>query len=191
MPNKACCPYANFFNTHLKMQLPEFIGSLETENQIQLAIEMIEIGLPVWENYNSGNPIEYTDSVVGMHHKIDSCLIEKAISLLKKMSSEQNGFAAKGVDKLKLESLRKDVNELIVAIADGDVELPLQVQLIVYATSNLIDCVLGKAYDSSNKNLAYISIEQSIDAIARSKILNSDKINEILERAKKASGNSV
>ena len=72
------------------MTLSEFVNNLDKKNQIELGIELIEIGLPIWKNYNAKNRIEYTDSVVGMYHKIDNELIEKSIKLLKKVNGKNN-----------------------------------------------------------------------------------------------------
>jgi hypothetical protein len=166
------------------MSLPELINSFKKKNQIELAIEFIEIGLPIWENYNSENRIEYTDSVVGMYHKINKNLIEKSIKLLKK-TNRQNNFLTDKINALKIKSLHDEIREPVVAREDDDFEIPIEVELILYSTSNLIEYVMGKTHGSLNENLAYISINQSIDAITKSKIKTFDQINEILNYAKR------
>ena len=60
-----------------------------------------------------------------------------------------------------------------------------EVELILYSTSNLIDYVIGKKTNSSNENLAYVSINQSIDAITQSGILNFDEIKTIIDNKKR------
>ncbi|GAA3629259.1 hypothetical protein [Flavivirga jejuensis] len=165
------------------MQLPELINSFEKENQIELAIELIEIGLPIWDNYNSENRIEYTDSVVGMYHKIDKNLINKSIKLLKKING-RNNFLSDKINGAKIEPLHNEIREPVVAREDDDFEIPTEVELILYSTSNLIEYVMGKTHNSLNENLAYISINQSIDAITKSGILDFDEIRNILESKK-------
>lgn len=165
------------------MSLTELVNSLEKKTQIELAIELIEIGLPIWENYNSENRIEYTDSVVGMYHKVNKNLVEKSIKLLKKINS-QNNFLTNKINALKIKSLHNEIREPVVAREDDDFEIPIEVELILYSTSNLIEYVMGKTHSSLNENLAYISINQSIDAITKSKIKTFDQINEILKLAK-------
>ncbi|MGB1269692.1 MAG: hypothetical protein ACPG45_08120 [Flavobacteriaceae bacterium] len=165
------------------MPLTEIVNSLEKKTQIDLAIELIEIGLPIWESYNSENRIEYTDSVVGMYHKVNKNLIEKSIKLLKKIN-RQNNFLTNKINAFKIKSLHDEIREPVVAREDDDFEIPEEVELILYSTSNLIEYAMGKTHNSLNENLAYISINQSIDAITKSKIKTFDQINEILNLAK-------
>ena len=165
------------------MPLSELIDSFKKKNQIELAIELIEIGLPIWENYNSENRIEYTDSVVGMYHKINKNLIEKSIKLLKKING-QNNFLTDKINGLKIKSLHDEIREPVVAREDDDFEIPTEVELILYSTSNLIEYIMGKSHSSLNENLAYISINQSIDAITKSGILSFDEIRNIIENKK-------
>ena len=165
------------------MPLSELINSFEKKDRIEIAIELIEIGLPIWKNYNLQNRIEYTDSVVGMYHKINKNLIEKSIKLLKNIN-RQNNFMADKINELKIKSLHDEIREPVVAREDDDYEIPIEVELILYSTSNLIQYVMGKSYSWLNENLAYISINQSIDAITKSGILNSDEIRNIIENKK-------
>ena len=165
------------------MTLSEFVNSLEKKNQIELGIELIEIGLPIWENYNAKNRIEYTDSVVGMYHKIDKELIEKSIKLLKKVNGKNN-FLTEKINGIKIKSLYDEIREPVVAREDDDYEIPKEVELILYSTSNLIDFVMGRKTNSSNENLAYVSINQSIDAITQSGLLNFDEIKTIIGNKK-------
>ncbi len=165
------------------MPLTELVNSLPKKSQIELAIELIEIGLPIWERYNSENPIEYNDSVVGMHHKIDKNLIAKSIKLLKKING-RNNFLTDKINGIKIKSLHDEIREPVVARKDDDFEIPSEVELILYSTSNLIEYAMGKTYSLLNENLAYVSINQSIDAITKSKILTFDEIKNILENKK-------
>lgn len=169
------------------MTLSEFVNSLDKKNQIELGIELIEIGLPIWKNYNAKNGIEYTDSVVGMYHKIDKGLIEKSVKLLKKVNGKNN-FLTDKINGIKIKALYYEIREPVVAREDDDFEIPKEVELILYSTSNLIDYVMGRKTNSSNENLAYVSINQSIDAITQSGILNFDEIRTILDN-KKTCGN--
>jgi hypothetical protein len=172
------------------MPLTDLIISLERKIQIELAIEFIEIGLPIWANYNSEKRIEYTDSVVGVYHKIDKHLIEKSIKILKKING-RNNFVTDKINRIKIKSIYNEIREPVVAREDDDFDIPRNVELILFSTANLIEYVMGKNESLRSENLAYISINQSIDAISESGILNSDEINKILERAKKTCGNNV
>lgn len=170
------------------MTLSEFINSLNRKNQIELGIELIEIGLPIWEKYNVKNRIEYTDSVVGMYHKIDKELIEKSIRILKKTNGKNNILTDK-INRIRMKTLYDEIREPVVAREDDDFEIPKEVELILFSTSNLIDYVMGRKTNSLNENLAYISINQSIDAITQSGILNFDEIRMILDNKKTCANN--
>jgi len=66
------------------------INNLNRKTQIEIAIELIEVGLSILTKYNSENLIKYSDSIVGAYHKIDKYLIEKSIRLLKKVNGRNN-----------------------------------------------------------------------------------------------------
>jgi len=172
------------------MTLIDLVNSLEKKIQIGLAIELIEIGLPIWEDYNSENQIEYTDSVVGVYHKIDKELIRISIKLLSKIN-KPNNILTKKINGIKLKTLYDEIREPVVAKQDDDFEIPLEVELILYSTSNLIEYVHGKEKSAFSENLAYVSINQSIEAITRKGILETDEIKEILLHAKNAYVNNV
>lgn len=163
------------------MSISDFVNTLERKNQIELAIELIEIGLPVWENYNTKNQIEYTDSVVGMYHKIDKKLIHKSIRLLKRIN-KKNTFLMDKIYGIKFKNLKKEIREPIVARQDNDFELPETVELILFSTSNLIDYATGIKVNHANENLASVSINQSIEAIIKCGILDYDEIKRVLNK---------
>ena len=164
------------------MTLIEIVNNLENKNQIKLAIELIEIGLPIWVNYTEKTQIEYTDSVVGMYHKIDNGLIERSIKLLKKGNGRKISITNK-IYEFKIKSLHNEIREVVVAREDNDFEIPPEVELILYSTSNLIEYAIGKVNNSLKGNLVYISINQSIDAITQSGILTFSEIDKIIIRA--------
>jgi len=165
------------------MALKDFVNGLDENSQIELAIELIEIGLPIWENYNLENPIEYKDSVVGMNHKINKNLIKKSIKILKNIN-RHNNFIVKKINEFKIINIQNEIREPVVARQDDDFEIPIEVELILFSTSNLINYVKGDRYNIQSENLVYVSINQSIDAIIKSGILTDEGVNKILMKVK-------
>ena len=70
------------------MTLEKRIEKLPEKRQLKLAIKFLEIGLPIWTEFAKNNRLEYADTVVGMHHKIDYKIAEKVIELAKKAIGE-------------------------------------------------------------------------------------------------------
>ena len=167
------------------MDLPEFIDSLNEKNQIKLATELIEIGVPTWDKYVSKTPIEYTDSAVGMEHKIDNKLISKVLKLAIKINDRPK-IISKLIYRNRLQKLYNEIREPIVALQDDDFEIPLKVELILLSAYNLIEFLNGKKISFTKENVIYISINQSIDSITQSGILNFDDTREIMNKYKNA-----
>lgn len=65
------------------------------------------------------------------------------------------------------------------ALQDNDWKLPEPVELTFYAAYNLLEQINGEKSTPDN-DLVYISINQSIDAILQSKIMNIEEVNEML-----------
>ncbi len=77
-----------------------------------------------------------------------------------------------------------EITEPIVALQDGDFEIPLNVELILLSAFNLNEYLNGKKKRCLKENTVYISINQSIDSITKSGNLNFDEINKILSKYK-------
>ncbi len=158
------------------MIFKELYENLEINAQISLATDLIEIGLPIWEDYFKENPIEYQDSVVGMQHKIDNNLIIRSIFFSRKLNNKNN-FLVQFITKLNVRSLYKEIREPVVARQDDDFEVPYGVELILYSTYNLIDYILGNNHTLNEKNKLLISINQSISAITKSGIMDDEQLS--------------
>jgi hypothetical protein len=163
------------------MSISNLINNLPKSQQVELAIELIEIGIPIWNNYFLINKIEYFDSVVGLYHSIDKNLIQKSIDLSKKLKKKDNVLNRK-IIKIKLNLLEKEIREPVVAREDFDFEIPKNVELILFSTSNLINLLNGNESNYNGKSKAYTSINQSIDAIVLSKLKTTEEIRKILDK---------
>ena len=172
------------------MTLSEFVHSLEEKNQVKLATDLIEIGLPIWNEYLSQNKIEYNDSVVGMYHKVNKGLLKKAVGIFKN-NLKNNGFVFKKTNKIRLKLLLKEYSEPRVALIDEDFGLPKNVELIFLAGYYLTEFLTGRKQSSWDGNNTYVSINYSIDSITDSGIKTESEIKNILNEYKKTQGNNV
>lgn len=167
-----------------EINLPDLVYKLEEKHQIQLAIDLIEIGQPIWNEYTLKNNIAYTDSVVGMHHSVSKGLIKRAIKLFKGYL-KNNGAFLKKINKIQLKLLFKEYLEPRVALIDDDLELPKNVGAIFLAGYYLTEFfVEGKAPISFETNI-YTAIEYATDAIITSGIKTESEIKNILNTYEK------
>jgi hypothetical protein len=101
---------------------------------VQLALCRHALG--VWEAYlQRYGPVEYVDSVVGLHHCVDSALPRDALASVV--------AGAEGAD------VARRYLEPIAALQDDDLELPGHIELAYYAIYNLFrSAVEGAAIDA-------------------------------------------
>ena len=158
------------------MTFEKIIENLPEKRQIGLAITFLEIGLPIWTKFAKNNRLEYTDTVVGMHHKIDYRIVEKTIELAEKIIDKKHTFK-----KHKFSILQEEYLEPITALQDLDWEIPEEPKSILYSAYNLLEKLAGKEKTVFNELTIYVSINQSIDAIQRKNIISTDKIKTILK----------
>lgn len=164
------------------MTLEKRIEQLPENKQIELAIKFLEIGLPIWTEFAKNNGLEYSDTVVGMHHKIDDKIVEKAIELAKRTIDKKNTLL-NAFKKHRISILQEEYLEPLTALQDLDWEIPEEPKLIFYSTHNLLEKLAGKEKTVFNELTIYVSINQSIDAIQRKDIISTDEIKKILKNA--------
>jgi hypothetical protein len=161
------------------MTLQQYTDSLPKKKQIELALRLVRLALPIWEKYSNENDLSYRDSVVGMNHRVDQKLLQDCtnrveeylqFSMFKKIMS----------GKTRLQALRKQFDDPIIALQDADWELPDEVLKTFYSVYNLIDTVVGEEKTTFADSTISVSINQAADAIETSKSLTSDQINAIL-----------
>ncbi len=62
------------------MTLEQLCESLSEQKQLKLAIDLINISLPAWEEYTKSNTLTYRDTVVGLTHTVDKDLLHDTIN---------------------------------------------------------------------------------------------------------------
>lgn len=161
------------------MTLQQFTASLTKENQINLAIKLCKLALPIWDNYANNNKLGYRDTVVGLQHSVDRKLPINTINAVEAYL-KQNAIKKVFIGKTKLQKLSKEFDDPIVALQDLDWELPYEVYTFFYSVHNLLETLLGKELSVFGESVIYVSINQAIDALETSKTLTIDQINDIL-----------
>lgn len=165
------------------MTLQEFCDTLPKDKQIELAIQLISLSLPIWDKFAENNTLSYRDTVVGLTHTIPQQLLADTINEVQNYLSTPRllrGFKS----KRKLLKLYSYFDEPIVALQDTDWELPTIVERTFYSVYNLLGSIVDKDITAFNERTIYVAINQSIDAIQTAGILSESQIKETLEQAK-------
>ena len=165
------------------MGLQERIENLPEEKQIELSIKLLEIGLPIWTEFAQNNKLEYTDTVVGMHHRIDENIVDKAISFAKVQFENKEGVLKSFLRHRATKFIEQEFWEPITALQDLDWEIPEPPKLVFYSAYNLIEKLAGKENSVLGELIIYVSINQSIDAIQRKGIISNEEVREIVKNA--------
>lgn len=156
------------------MTLQDYIGSIPTERQFDLAIRFARLALPVWTMYAAREELTYRDSVVGLKHSVEKELLEHTIDAV------EHYFATLKSDQEKLLSYSGDFTDPIVALQDGDWELPYGVEKVFYSVHNLLEAALGHGKTVFDEATIYVSINQSVDGLIHEKVMVEEEIRRIL-----------
>ncbi len=165
------------------MGLKELVNSLSERKQFELAIQLINIGLPIWDRYSEKNVLEYKDTVVGLHHKVNPKLLWNTLTMVLDFLN-QNTLTQFIKGKDRLFTIRERFDDPKVALQDLDWVLPREVEAIFYSVLNLLDTCIGDKTTVFGEVTLYVSISQAIEGIEISNILSFDEINAILKAFK-------
>jgi hypothetical protein len=157
------------------MALKEFISTLDEQKQYEIALTLAEKALPVWDNYTKENKPEYTDSVVGLQHKLGKDILSMALGTIRQEIS------IPGSKSKEVKDLWQEFSDPIIALQDSDWELPYAVEHIFYAVYNLLGKVNGADASAFDEPIIYIAINQAIDAIETAKLMTEEEINILLK----------
>lgn len=160
------------------MTLKEFISTLDESSQYDLALTLTDKTLSIWDDYAKTNKLEYVDTVVGMHHKVEKDILSRTLSTIKLELLNPKS------QRKKINQLREEFSDPIVAMQDLDWELPPLVELTFYATRNLLDKINGEEVTVFDEPQIYVVINQAIDALSQSEIMSDIEIKELLKRYK-------
>jgi hypothetical protein len=158
------------------MALNEYMAKLTDKVRYEVVIELLTLSLPIWEKYvDKVKVLEYTDTVVGMHHKVDHKIIEESIELSKSKLTQS-------LDSKRLKKIQDDFSDPVVALQDLDWELPYCEESIFYAAYNLIEKLSGKEKSTFDDELLYLVSNQTIDALTKAELYSFDEIKNTLKK---------
>ena len=154
---------------------------LPADRQLTIAIHFCRLGLPIWDDFASdADARAYHDGVVGMHHVISDTLLARALATAEAALNHADDCAtAAGTEAIR--SVEHEFIEPIVALQDGDWELPDAVTLIFYAHSNLIEHLSGRKVLLGGESALYVSVNQAIDALETSGRMTMEQIRAELK----------
>ena len=161
------------------MTLEEHIGNLPKNKRCDIAVRLTRLALPIWDKYAEKNELTYRDTVVGLQHSVNRALLKNTIDAVEKYIS--TNFIGKALIKnTALLSLSRQFSDPIVALQDLDWKLPYEVERTFYSVYNLLDSTLGKEKTAFYEKTIYVTINQAIDALSSSNLMNEKEIREIL-----------
>jgi hypothetical protein len=135
------------------MDLKEYCTSLAKDKRLELALRLCDKAHPIWENYYITGNLSYRDTTVGELHKVEKNLLNDAL-----------------IEKFL---------EPITAIQDDDWILPYPVERTFYAIYNLIKG-FKQEENEFGELLHYLSVNQAVDAIWKSKLMSVDEIKNCI-----------
>jgi hypothetical protein len=159
------------------MTLEEYCNSISEASRLELAIELCEKALPIWNEFAQDKKrLEYQDSVVGLYHKVRPELLNDSINFCKNPYTGK--FLGFFTSKPSLKSLLNEFSEPVVAMQDFDWELPHKVESTFYAVYNLLKGLKEKT--TFDRNNHYISISQAVEALQEGEVLDENEIRKII-----------
>ena len=161
------------------MTLEEHISNLPKDKRFDMAIRLTRLTLQIWDNYADKNELTYRDKVVGLQHSVDRALLKNTINEVERyvLTNRINKVIIENFDLL---TLSRQFRDPMVALQDLDWELPNEVESTFYAVHNLLDTAIGKEKTVFNEKTIYVTINQAIDALSSSNLMNEKEIREIL-----------
>ena len=115
-----------------------------------------------------------------MHHEISATLPRRALELGRAVLASPD-YCQSEAGNGTLQALLHEFIEPIVALQDGDWELPDAVKLIFYAHSNLIEHLSGHVLFLDGETALYVTVNQAIDAIETSGRMTMPQLREELK----------
>jgi len=155
------------------MDLKEYCTSLAKDKRLELALRLCDKAHPIWENYYITGNLSYRDTTVGELHKVEKNLLNDALHLCRHFKSNPHLFI------IQRDALLEKFLEPITAIQDDDWILPYPVERTFYAIYNLIKG-FKQEENEFGELLHYLSVNQAVDAIWKSKLMSVDEIKNCI-----------
>lgn len=145
---------------------------------IGTALRLLRMALPIWNEFAGGRTVRYRDSVVGMEHTISVDFLERSVEAME--HHQTNPWIFRLFQRSRLLRSMSTFDDAVVSLQDLDMEWPEPVSLTFYATHNLMHHIIIGSPTASGHSHVYVSINQSIDALERSGLANTNDIRSFL-----------
>ncbi len=169
------------FTQSMAYTLQELINGLPQQGQVAMAVHFAELAMPIWTRFAEKDDRSYVDGVVGLRHVISATLPQEALAIMKAELS-QPGHCRSETGAAALKALSHEFVEPIVALQDDDWELPEPVRLVFFAHSNLLEYLNGKTIFYGGESALYVVVNQTIDALEKSGIMDTPQIKLHLQQ---------
>jgi hypothetical protein len=165
-----------FSNTD-KMFANFWWSKLPILEQLDLALALCQITLPVWEKYANDKEVFYQNAVTTKQNKINSKILHSAIEEITSWSQTQ--FPTNDNEKMK-QYYGSFVN-IVLAIQDAVWLPPYPVKKIFLAVYNILKSIVEQANYASATAFLCIAINHALDCIDITKIYSRLETDEFLE----------
>ncbi len=164
------------------MNLDERVAAMDEVSKIQVAIEFLELALPLWELFvnSEAADLTYYAEFFGMI-TVDDAIVKNAIHFAKQFVGPHSTEYAEVITK-EIKAILEAYSDHNSGISHQELDLEYNAELVFYAAFNLLCYIDGKKPAWQKESNAYISINQSIDALTRSKTLEWEPVRAILTR---------
>lgn len=162
------------------MTLQEIVASLPEQQKIALAAEFVEIALPIWENYafKPETDLSYLAQPFYDIMEVDEHIVANALQIAKDYLKPHAAEDAAQISARGKKIISDYLNHNS-GISHQELDLEYNAQLVFYSGFNLL-CHIFDKKDYLKEEEAYVSANQSIDAITRTNLRSWDEVRAIL-----------
>lgn len=172
--------------------LDEFLSKLSDEAQLQIAIRLIRLALPIWNDYFVRHPddLEKLNGLIGTGNKIQGAVnrIDANLPARYLAKIEESYMGAKRDSDKPLPVMKGDI--LLIPLfatimqpitnAKWDDTLPYAVRLVYTSVWNVLTWTLFRRLNDAQETHICVAINQAADALMTEKIRSVEEINAIL-----------
>lgn len=148
---------------------------LNKVKQLELALFLANITLPVWEKYASSDTAFYKDTTSLLSTAIDKNLLSASLKEIREITP-----LLPGSDYKKINDCYNLFIGPVIALQDGDWLPPYAVKKIFLSFYNILKGVAETDTNNYNENFFVVAIDHLLDCIDIAKLYTSDQVKGIL-----------
>ncbi len=165
--------------------LDEFCNKLPEATQVALAIRLIEIALPAWEDHVTEHPgdLKRVNKLITQKHYVQGGA-HQVVKQLPRVALHELKETIAGGANLKENSILKGQLATIMeplTLSTWDGMLPAPARLAFTAVFNLLTFLLFRRVNEANETTVYVSINQACDCILQKEFLSLPELERVLK----------